>query len=82
MMGDITTPTLHIEHKSTQHDSMSLKRAWLIKVTEGAKAQGKSPAMILTFETPEGKALEDWVVIPMRVLKILLGDPNAKDLET
>lgn len=70
--GDISTPTLHVEHKRTDRLSMSLKREWLDKVMAGARDQCKDPAMVLTFEDPDGKNPQDWVLIPMDVLLRLM----------
>lgn len=55
-----------IEHKfaAPQTGSIGVQRAWLSKVTEGARRKSKVPAMVLTFEAPEGHE-KDWVLIPL-----------------
>lgn len=69
--GDIAVPEIHVEHKRTEKDSMSLKREWLEKVTIGSRAQAKEPAMVLTFEDATSFP-QDWALIPLDMLKQLL----------
>lgn len=77
--GDITTPDLHIEHKRIEPNtkSIGLKRAWLAKVTEGARRRMKTPAMVIHFEHAQGHD-EDWMLLPLemaeRLLKMLRDD--------
>ena len=68
--GDVSTPDLHIEHKRTDCDSMSLKKDWLVKVSEGARRVAKDPAVIITFEK-KGSKPEDWILVPLEVLERL-----------
>lgn len=69
--GDIKAPTLHIEHKHTENASMSLKREWLEKVCQGARSQGKDPAVFITFD--DAKSIPpDWALVPLDVLQRLL----------
>jgi hypothetical protein len=72
--GDVATPDFLIEHKFVERGTKSLgvTRAWLEKVTEGAKRSQKEPAMVLTFEHAAGHA-QDWLLIPMDVARRLLG---------
>ena len=69
--GDITTPDFHVEHKATTTNTMSLKREYVTKVRDGARKNAKDPAIAFTFETMQGKALEDWVAVPLEVFKRL-----------
>jgi hypothetical protein len=73
--GDIKTPSFVIEHKMTVRKSLSLKYEWLKKVAEGAKQQAKDPALIVTFESQDGRKKEDFVVLPLEVFKRLLALP-------
>ena len=70
--GDIGTVEFHIEHKYAQPSTKSIgvQRSWLSKVTGGAKTEGKTPAMVLTFERPQ-KHPQDWLLIPLSVAKEL-----------
>jgi hypothetical protein len=77
--GDLTTKDLHLEHKRAEPrtQTISIKREWLRKVTEGASRRMRIPAMGLTFEDAQGHA-KDWVVLPLefveRLLKMLEAD--------
>lgn len=72
--GDIVSTDFLIEHKRCEPHvkSIGVKREWLSKVTSGAKKKMKFPAMVLTFENPEGHE-EDWMLIPMSVATRVLG---------
>lgn len=63
---------LHVEHKRTECKSLSLKRAWLDKVSQGAKRADKDPAVVITFEE-DGHPSEDWILIPLSVAQRVLG---------
>lgn len=69
--GDISTPDFHLEHKRTVAKSMSLAHEWLTKVRDGAQRAGKHPGVIITFEEPHKKP-EDWALIPLEILELLL----------
>lgn len=71
--GDITTKDLHIEHKRVEArtKSISVKREWLVKVTEGARRRMRIPALVVTFETAQGHA-QDWVMLPLEDAERLL----------
>jgi hypothetical protein len=74
--GDIALPDVLIEHKRTDTGTMSIKREWWEKVAEGAKASGKEPALLLTFEfkgRPFAKPI-DLVAIPLEVYERLRGN--------
>jgi hypothetical protein len=73
--GDIGTPEFHIEQKSTEKKSMSIKREWLTKVREGARKFGKDPAVVITFtdENSPSKKPEDWICVPLEVAQRVLG---------
>jgi len=71
--GDIKTPTLHVEHKRTEKASISIKREWLEKVCDGARAVAKDPAVVITFEDAS-EIPQDWAIIPLSVLKRLLNE--------
>lgn len=69
--GDISAPTLHLEHKRTVRESISIPRDWLKKVCEGARRVAKDPGVVITFEK-KGQKPEDWVLIPLEILEALL----------
>lgn len=73
--GDVATPEFHVEQKSTQKKSISVKREWLDKVREGARKFGKDPALVLTFDDPNKPAQppEDWICVPLEVAQRVLG---------
>jgi hypothetical protein len=63
-----------IEHKRAEPEtkSISVKREWLLKVSEGAERMAKVPAMVLTFE--DSKGFEgDWLMVPLSAARNLLG---------
>ncbi len=66
LKGDLFTNLVHIEAKSTQRASISLKLDWLRKITRTAMEQGKQPAVTITFTTGDGlpKVSGKWVLIP------------------
>lgn len=80
--GDVTTKDLHIEHKRAEPDTKSIgvTRAWLRKVTKGAKRRLKIPAMVLHFEDARGHG-EDWALLPLEVAERLLAVLDAEDEE-
>jgi hypothetical protein len=77
--ADLTTKNLHVEHKRAEPGtkSISVKREWLQKVTEGANRRTRIPAVGLTFEDPSGHT-GDWLLLPLefaeRLLKMLESD--------
>ena len=62
-----------IECKKTIHASLSVKGAWLDKVTKEAMAAGKEPALAIEIQgTKSNVAERDWIAIPMSVFKRLV----------
>lgn len=76
--GDIRTPLLHVEHKRTDRESMSVKKEWLDKVSKGAARVDKTPALVLTFEE-RGKPPSDWILLPLEVAAKKLGVEVPED---
>lgn len=88
--GDIETPVwnlkdeynpesyqFRIECKSSQNQSMALKRGWLHKIAQEAQGYCQTPALIVSFTDEEGRTTsrhDDWVMIPLSVFKELFGD--------
>lgn len=66
--GDLATGSLHIEHKRTVNESISVKKEWLHKVSDGARRVGKYPGLLLTFETKMSPP-EDWICLPLDMVK-------------
>ena len=78
--GDLTTDDFLIEHKriEPQVGSIGVKRQWLQKVTSGAKRLGKYPAMVVTFEGAT-EMEQDWALIPMSLMKRLVGKLQTEE---
>lgn len=90
--GDIDTPvwnlkeqydpnsySFRIECKSTQAQSLSLKRGWLHKIHREAMGNGQHPALIVSFTNELGQTRyseDEWVMIPMTLYKELFNDPT------
>lgn len=72
--GDVSTDSLHIEHKYVEPTtgSLSVKREWLVKVTAGARRVTKIPALVITFEKARDFP-EDWILVPMEFARRRLG---------
>lgn len=63
-----------IECKKTVHASLSVKGAWLDKVTKEAMAAGKEPALAIEIQGMDSNCAErDWVAVPMSVFRRLTG---------
>lgn len=56
-----------VEAKSTVHTTLSIDLGWLVKIAVEALSLGKTPALTISFVTPEGKAKPrgEWVLIPL-----------------
>lgn len=68
--GDITQAHFHIEHKSTEKGSISIKKEWLDKVSDGARAHGTTPALVVTFVSHRlGVPPSDWALIPFSLFQ-------------
>jgi len=76
--GDISTDHFHIEHKSTERDSIGLKYEWLQKVREGALASMKEPMVIITF-VRNVKHIDEWVVVPRDVFDSMMEAGSDED---
>jgi hypothetical protein len=79
--GDVDTPELYVEHKRTEHASVSVKLSWLEQITEAAQLRHKAPAVVLTFtggqvrldKPSSDRCSRDWVMLPLEVVQSLLG---------
>lgn len=73
--GDIDLGTVLLEAKSTTRNSMGLKLEWLAKISREARSEGKSPALSISFVTPDGRPLTDgeWVAVPRHVWEASVG---------
>jgi hypothetical protein len=65
--GDIDLGPILLEAKSTVQASIVLKHDWLIKISNEARAEGKMPALAVSFVKPDGMPQMDgdYVLIPM-----------------
>lgn len=73
--GDITLPKFLVENKSTEHQSLSLKLAWLEKIDRESRSEGKAPAVSIQFVDKGGNSVRQgrWVMIPEDEFKELTG---------
>jgi hypothetical protein len=64
--GDIVLTEFLVENKSTEHASISLKLAWLDKISLEAREEGKAPALAIQFVDKNGNSKKRgrWVMIP------------------
>lgn len=69
--GDIGQKNLHVEHKSTINESISLKKEWWLKVQDGARSTDTIPAMVITFVGRHGQPDLDVAVVPFDQLQKL-----------
>lgn len=88
--GDIETPVwnlkeqydpdsyqFRIECKSTQNQSLSLKRGWLHKIYREAHGYQQNPALIVSFTDERGDTRypeDEWVLIPMSLYKEIFNE--------
>lgn len=72
--GDIVMDKFLVEAKSSQRMSITIKLDWLCKIAREARSEGKTPALTVSFVTPEGRAQldGDWVMIPMHTFEEML----------
>lgn len=68
--------SFRVEAKSTVNGSLSLKYDWLLKIAHEARETNRIPALTVSFVTGSGECRKDgdWAMIPMRILKELLGE--------
>jgi len=84
--GDVNGKDVFVEHKRVEENtkSISIKRDWMAKVTEGAKRAKKIPALVVTWEKPSGFE-QDWILLPLpiakRMLDALFGEDKDDDSE-
>ena len=71
--GDIDLGDVLMEAKSTTALSMTLKLDWLLKISNEARAEHKSPSLMISFTHPDGRQRLDgeWVAIPRHVWEAL-----------
>lgn len=76
--GDIQKDQFLIEVKSTIHESLSVKRDWLLKVGQEALEKNKLPALAVQFVTENGEPKKngDWIMIRVRDWEHLLDEDN------
>lgn len=65
-----------IEAKKTEKASISVKWAWLKKITHEALAVGKEPALTIEIQGGEDdpNVDRDWILIPVRIVEKLEGE--------
>ena len=64
--GDIRLDRMLMETKSTAKGSISVKKAWLDKITREALAANRIPVLVISFTTPVGDSVRngDWLLVP------------------
>lgn len=70
--GDLQSMAIHGEHKRTETPKMSVKHEWFVKVRAGAARAGRTPGVILLFETLTGPERE-WLFLPLAYFQSLTG---------
>lgn len=76
--GDVRADAFLIECKRTEHASIGLKKSWLDKIAREAAAAGKEPALAIEIAGGPNDAHgeRDWVMVPLRVWKKLMGEED------
>lgn len=77
--GDVTSELLLSECKTVvKKASISIKQAYLIKITREAKAAMKSPSLVFSFPVMPDDVDSDWLMVPLAVWEKLHGDPAER----
>lgn len=73
LKGDLSNDQFLLEQKVTEKLSISIKYAWLEKISKEALEKGKEPALVFQFVDGTGAAVAkgSWVAIPERLWKEL-----------
>lgn len=71
--GDVSSDAYLTECKSTEKLSLSIKLAWLEKITREACNVGKIPLVSLRFDHAHF-ASKDWIMVPQEYFKELIED--------
>ena len=70
------------ESKSTTAASLPVKLEWLVKITEEAQAQAKTPVLVMAFVLPTGRPApncsSEWCAVPMPVFQEMLEAWNGR----
>jgi hypothetical protein len=71
--GDVSLPQFLVEAKQTVHGSLSVKKAWLTKISREALAVGKVPALAIEIQGGDDDPLtaRDWIAIPAAAFRQL-----------
>ncbi len=70
--GDMQVKQFKLENKSTQKKSLSIKKAWMDKITDEALSAGDIPALGLVFTDDQGRPDQMWVAVPAWVFKEMI----------
>ena len=70
--GDVRMPEMLQEAKRTEKKSISIKVAYLEKITKEALAYGCVPAVAIEFDDTPKLVDKDWVLVPSSFLQELL----------
>jgi len=62
--GDVKTVELLLEAKQTSKESLSVKKAWLEKISREAMAYNKVPALAFGFTDIAKLVEKDWIAVP------------------
>jgi len=79
--GDLHTRLQLVECKTTEKNSISIKRDWCRKLRSEATAAGMSPLLLFGFDGPPR---EDWVAVPAeswRIIRQVLDAVDSGDID-
>lgn len=76
--GDLTSEAFLIECKTTDNQSISLKRGYLDKISAQAFAVGKEPAMVLSMAGNFSGYDVDWMLVPLRLFERIKAEMQSK----
>lgn len=70
----VGSTSFQMEAKSTVNQVLALEYGWLVKAQQEALASGATPALTVSFVTPEGKPRRsgEWVAIPLEYFHELM----------
>lgn len=78
--GDVKMELALLEAKSTEKNSISLKKEWLEKIDDEAVGEGlRIPALGITFTNVKPGTEKDWIILPKWAVQLMMN--HYKDQE-
>jgi len=76
--GDMEVRRALVEAKSTTGNSISVNLDWLAKIAREAMAEGKTPALTVSYVDDDGRPRQDgdWVMIPLYMFRELFEEAD------